>query len=209
MYDMFIGGVSLAGESSADTLLREISEEIGIDLCEVFNADENLSTSFEKRRRVKEIQRVHRNNRIMKGRQGDKPKQSLNDEEALSGNDMTDVQSSLKSDGNTDTDTYTDIGISTGSPPGSGSGCKIAFLGKTIVKTDMNQCLVDIYSVILSDRHESQLTFKDGEIQWGKWMTIDELITSIEAQRDMYVPDGLQVWDSLPEMLKDNIVTLR
>ena len=31
MYDMFVGGVSGSGESSLQTLLRELKEEIGLD----------------------------------------------------------------------------------------------------------------------------------------------------------------------------------
>ena len=31
MYDMFVGGVSSSGESSLQTLLRELNEEVGLD----------------------------------------------------------------------------------------------------------------------------------------------------------------------------------
>lgn len=140
--DMFIGGVSKAGEPAGETLLRELNEECGLDLVVTGNA--------------------------------------------LDGSE---------SDGRNEDST------------------SITYLGETTVKTNCNHCIVDCFQVSLSDRRSSEIAFRDGEIEWGQWVSFSELQEMIaqssafssgesETRPFPFVPDGMQVWDALPKLLK-------
>lgn len=116
MYDMFIGGVSAAGESSTETLLRELKEEIGLDL-----------------------------------QAGD-------------------------------------------------GGSSIESIGTTTIETGYNHCIVDCFVVRCSLRQAEGIQFRDGEVQWGEWMELDDFRRFLCELRQAFVPDGLQVWEALAGM---------
>jgi len=44
---------------------------------------------------------------------------------------------------------------------------------------------------------EASLQFRDGEIQQGKWISLEELLEDIKVNEILYVPDGMQVWNAL------------
>lgn len=132
MLDMFIGGVSAYKESAMTTLVRELDEEVGVDLSEV------------------EMPFIDR--------QG--------------------VDDSLPSS----------------SPYHLSSGSQVVYLGDITVRTAMNHCLVDCFAVKLAPFLANSIQFRDGEIEWGQWMNLEELYALLENGGEAnFVPDGMQV----------------
>lgn len=152
MYDMFIGGVNQANESPAQTLLREIQEEIGLNF---------FDSSPSSQENIPPLTQV--------------PTNSPKDRK---GNGLLPIMDTL------------------------GSERKIVSFGQCVVQTNYNHCLVDCYLVFCDDSDVASIVFSDGEISEGRWMSLDELGAMVAGEREMFVPDGLQVWDALPSMLR-------
>jgi 8-oxo-dGTP pyrophosphatase MutT (NUDIX family) len=76
-------------------------------------------------------------------------------------------------------------------------------IGSTVIKTNYNHCLVHCYACLCSDELAKAICFNDGEIASGHWTNADELekISTSKSKREEYVPDGLQVWDSLLNLI--------
>jgi len=167
MFDMFIGGVSAAGESSANTLIRELQEEVGIDLkqCESFTE----TAAVFQRRAGASRQKKNEVKKLLRDR-------DISEQQQMAIYAMSDILQ--------DSDC-------------SSTGNVIKFLCKTKCFTNYNHCLVDIFAVKLQAEAISKMAFKDGEVQFGEWLTLDELQQRLLVARDKFVPDGLQVWDNL------------
>jgi 8-oxo-dGTP pyrophosphatase MutT (NUDIX family) len=171
MFDMFIGGVSAAGESSVQTLIRELQEEVGIDLMHTENF-ENTAAAY-----LKNADTTSKINFVKKLLRDSDVSESKQKEIEYMSKDITDSKSF--SVGNT-----------------------IKFLGRTKCYTGYNHCLVDVFAVKLLDTTIADMAFKDGEVQFGEWLTLVELRNRLlQGGRDKFVPDGLQVWDDLQESL--------
>jgi isopentenyldiphosphate isomerase len=124
MLDMFIGGVSLHKEAVMTTLMRELNEEVGIDLTEVQlpHLDYNVE----------------------------------NKDEAY--------------------------------------GTQVISIGETMIRTNMNQCLVDCFLINLAPIHADNIYFKDGEVEWGQWISMERLYELLEGDGyQQFVSDGMQV----------------
>lgn len=146
MLDMFVGGVSVRGESIVSTLIRELNEECGIDLQE----SEFIQKSG------KSLQDLFRS-----------CTNTTQHALLLSQSALEKLQSD---DGN-----------------------EVKYLGETIIQTRLNHCVVDCFAVLLSDLDSQRISFKDGEIEWGKFVTAQELLSLLANGKDSFVPDGIQV----------------
>jgi len=70
----------------------------------------------------------------------------------------------------------------------------VIYVGNTIVKTSLNHCLVSCFLVLLNKMQSETISFKDGEIESGDWMSLSGLETSLSTNGDAdFVPDGMQV----------------
>eukprot|EP01038_Epipyxis_sp_PR26KG_P008924 gene8924-12034_t len=170
-YDMFIGGVCQAGESTASTLLRELNEECGIDLSVISN-NSNIEENM--------IANIQTNSQI-----------DYNIESKLTWSKAADLawerwltkQNNNKN--NENLSKYSNL---------INNDNKIIRLGETVIRTSYNQCVVDCYIIILSEEKASNIYFADGEIAWGKWMSLTHLQNMLEGQGiHDFVPDGMQV----------------
>ena len=146
---MFIGGVSTAKESPFDTLLREIQEEVGIDLSvaepnkdDSVNADSNNNMQSKSRKVRKRIENKAYYLKIKGLDLEEKPKES----------------------------TF------------------IMNIGKTVIKTSYNYCVVHCFAINLSNAKAEKIEYRDGEIEWGKWVSIKELYNLVEESEDKFVP---------------------
>lgn len=75
--------------------------------------------------------------------------------------------------------------------------CQVQFLGDLLVQTDRSHCLVDTFLVHLSPEMTGMICFPDGEIEWGEWMTMNQLSSLLADDGDLnFVPDGMQVLHS-------------
>lgn len=77
----------------------------------------------------------------------------------------------------------------------------ICKLGQTTILTDYNHCIVDCFLILCGNSDVNSITFRDGEIESGKWMTLEEIDELVRDKQEIFVPDGLQVWRALPNML--------
>ena len=64
--------------------------------------------------------------------------------------------------------------------------------------TSVNRCLVSCYEYD-ADIGDVNIKFRDGEVSWGDWIAIDEVVNAVEdgklgGGRVEFVDDGLQVW---------------
>jgi hypothetical protein len=78
----------------------------------------------------------------------------------------------------------------------------IRYLSKTTIETSYNHCIVDCYAVTCTEKIGSSIAFKDGEVQWGEWMTNEELNLMLLEREGEFVPDGLQVWKHLLDLTR-------
>ena len=175
MYDMFIGGVCSSGEGPADTLLRELNEEAGLDFS-IIDTNTNNDSSLKKKKRDIEIPWV--------SPEADKAWQQFKQSPSYlrlfpSSSSSSSLSSSTTTNNNN-----------------SNSNC-LKYIKKCRIKTSLNYCTVYLYIAICSTKMEASLQFRDGEIQQGKWTSLEELLEDIKVNEILYVPDGMQVWNAL------------
>ena len=173
MYDMFIGGVCSSGEGPADTLLRELNEEAGLDFS-IIDTNTNNDSSLKKKKRDIEIPWV--------SPEADKAWQQFKQSPSYL---RLFPSSSSSSSSSTTTNNNN-----------SNSNC-LKYIKKCRIKTSLNYCTVYLYIEICSTKMEASLQFRDGEIQQGKWTSLEELLEDIKVNEILYVPDGMQVWNAL------------
>eukprot|EP01041_Mallomonas_annulata_P008066 gene8066-16548_t len=173
MWDMFIGGVSVTQEAADITLIRELSEELGLDFTEYMSSSHSpLSHSK------------------------DLLNESLLSSDKFSNktwNQFQEIFHKLFIQNDLDT-------ISNSIIPQDNSNY-IKYLGKTIIETSYNHCLVDCYAVICSKEMSSSIRFSDGEVQCGKWMSLQDLKDFLQNDEKSFVPDGMLVWKAIFDML--------
>lgn len=127
--DMFVGGMSAHREPVLSTLIRELDEEVGVDL--------------------KEVEMPH-------------------------------------------IDYH---------PSGPRFATQVVHLGDVTV----SHALVDLFLVKLAPMLADNMHFRDGEIEWGEWMSLDKLRGLLEGEgREQFVPDGRLAWAALPGLLADS-----
>ena len=166
MLDMFIGGVCSSGESPEVTLLRELSEEVGLDF---------ISTKS-----------PIINGKIVKSGS----KSAIWDSNAFAK-----AWNTFKS-----TERYGELfSSSVDKNVVEDGGGKVKYLGRCTIYTSYNHCIVYVYAV--TTPISQVISFRDGEIDEGTFMTLDKLQNLLEHSRDEFVPDGLQVWDEIPNLL--------
>ena len=199
MYDMFVGGVSSSGESSLQTLLRELNEEIGLDFTLSSSTIDYCDS---------ENKKIDNKNSKMKSETIPGPYSSTvgegrmfpdNDalQKFLTASDMTQkLKKSILISGQ---DKQEEIGN-----PVILSDNRISYLGRTTIETSYNHCIVDCYAAICNDKYASMISFPDGEIEWGEWMNMNSLNLLLEDKNKIFVPDGLQVWNALPSFVNKN-----
>ena len=94
-----------------------------------------------------------------------------------------------------------ELGIDLASEISSSSESSIVrYVGNTIIATEYNHCIVDCFVIHCPMEVAKELRFNDGEVEWGQWMTHEELQRLLDDSRSRFVPDGLQVWEALPTM---------
>ena len=196
MYDMFVGGVSSSGEAPYQTLIRELIEEVGLDFASTPNNSAAVSVESSKNIGVDEEEnggkkKRHYVDKIGRGN-------LFEDEEAF----QKFMKNPLMSQKEKNTYLISQTVNKIASPCSDiRSGNKIQYLGLTTISTSHNNCIVDCYSAICSAEFASSITFSDGEIDWGEWVTLDALNTMLEKKENEFVPDGLQVWRALPHLI--------
>ena len=196
MYDMFVGGVSSSGEAPYQTLIRELIEEVGLDFTSTPNNSAAVSVECSKNNGVNEEENSGKKKRPYADKIG---KGNLFEDEEVFQKFMKNPSMSQK-EKNTFLISQTVNKISS---PCSDirSGNKIKYLGLTTISTSYNNCIVDCYSAMCSEEFANSITFPDGEIDWGEWVTLDALNTMLEQKEIEFVPDGLQVWRALPHLI--------
>ena len=214
MYDMFVGGVSSSGESSLQTLLRELKEEIGLDFTssniendlngknetenEVENNNENESNKDDNEYNIKNDKKI-KNEKVEPYADTVGQGRMFLDNEALKffltdSNMSQKLKKSILISGREQNNKIEDLNVV------NDDNC-ISYLGRTTIETNYNHCIVDCYKAICNDKFSNSIFFPDGEIQWGEWVTLDSLYSLLEDENKEFVPDGLQVWNALPLMI--------
>ena len=193
MYDMFIGGVSEAGESSEMTLIRELNEEAGIDLLETFESEEDIGYIYARKEYADKVQ-----NRI----------RAYQDRKIISWETAFDLAYANYKTAYIPPEKLREL------EPPIPTGNSATYLGNTICYTTYNHCFVDVYAVVIDEKSKCNIKFKDGEIQAGEWISTDALnqwLAKDEEEKDnekeqvngrhQFVPDGLLVFDDLSNLM--------
>ena len=176
MWDMFVGGVCQTGESPHDTVLRELCEEVGLDSMDVDSDGVD---------------------------QGAREGEGEGEGRGLSPASLSQFAQHFHRTFHSDSPR---LGPSPSLDTDTGDsnlavGDGVLHIGQTVVETPYNHCLVDCYAVLCSPSAEAGVRFNDGEVQRGRWMSLQDLKVFLEEERGVFVPDGLQVWTALPDML--------
>jgi hypothetical protein len=195
MFDMFVGGVCSSGETAYETLLRELNEEIGLDF--TTSSSQNVPENVQKNEGTEAGTVIVKKKNPYSDKIGS-GKMFQNEEEFRSfmrSSNMTQkekknilISSSIQSV------VELDATVSCGN--------SISYLGMTTIETSYNHCIVDCYAAICTAQFADSITFQDGEIEWGEWATLDTLNSMLRDHEKEFVPDGMQVWDALPSMIK-------
>jgi NUDIX domain len=195
MFDMFVGGVCSSGETAYETLLRELNEEIGLDF--TTSSSQNVPENVHKNEGTEAGTVIVKKKNPYSDKIGS-GKMFQNEEEFQSfmrSSNMTQkekknilISSSIQSV------LALDATVSCGN--------SISYLGMTTIETSYNHCIVDCYAAICTAQFAESITFQDGEIEWGEWVTLDTLNSMLRDREKEFVPDGMQVWDALPSMIK-------
>jgi NUDIX domain len=195
MFDMFVGGVCSSGETAYETLLRELNEEIGLDF--TTSSSQNVPENVQKNEGTEAGTVIVKKKNPYSDKIGS-GKMFQNEEEFQSfmrSSNMTQkekknilISSSIQSV------VELDATVSCGN--------SISYLGMTTIETSYNHCIVDCYAAICTAQFADSITFQDGEIEWGEWATLDTLNSMLRDREKEFVPDGMQVWDALPSMIK-------
>ena len=75
------------------------------------------------------------------------------------------------------------------------TGSSVLAIGDTIIKTDLNHCLVSCFLVALDEILATSIRFRDGEIEYGEWIPLETLENDLISKGDKdFVPDGMQVY---------------
>lgn len=119
MYDMFIGGVSSSGEAPIETLMRELLEEIGIDLAK---ANDQQATTAQEMDRDKPISKSY----------------SMWSKSPAAKNAWQQFQT---------TSQYAKLFPKSSATSANNIDLIVAYIGRTTIYTDYNHCLVDCYFV--------------------------------------------------------------
>jgi len=190
MLDMFIGGVTMSGEKPIQTLFRELREECGLDVLSVSAGDDAYGDT-----------RVW--HRTRESSNDDSESDTVDSSQLSNGNGGTSklawksavevafrrYQRSLGQSATIDAEVE------------FREGYVLRFIGQTIIATELNHCLVHVYFLQLSEAQSSQISFADGEIEWGRWVSFPDLDALLAAAADdddidgpeRFVPDGMQV----------------
>jgi hypothetical protein len=183
MYDMFIGGVSSADESSLETLLRELKEEIGLDFS---IATSTLNTKNEnKSNKIEDKDIIGENKLFLTNEIFENFLKNSSMTQNTKMNILKNEKNRLNENDN-DTDTTNEI----------------QYLGQTTIKTSYNHCIVDVYTVVCNENYSKNIVFQDGEICWGEWIKTPKLYDMLQGEEKEFVPDGLQVWNAIPGMVE-------
>ena len=166
------------GESPADTLLRELYEEAGLDFSKVDINTNIYSESALKKKKNTEIPWV--------SPEADKSWQQFKQSTSYSRLFTSSISSPSSSSSSSSSTTTSSIDYN-----------NLKYVKKCRIKTSLNYCSVYLYMAICSTTMEASLQFRDGEIQQGKWISLEELFEDIKVNETNYVPDGMQVWYSL------------
>lgn len=203
MLDMFIGGVMNSEDESPDmTMLRELQEELGLDLSTPAEYSPSLSTgdtidddTAVRNRSFKSISR-----RFKYLRDDDKlltQFPSLQENNCLF--QLSEYARLLKRN----LQLYKSVPNSSTNNNDSNDS-KIFRLGKSTCCTSYNHCIVDCYLIICNDNQANSIHFADGEVEWGEWVQLQHLYQLIHTQESQFVPDGMQVWNDLPKLIVDS-----
>eukprot|EP00600_Ochromonadales_sp_CCMP1393_P001386 CAMPEP_0174977034 /NCGR_PEP_ID=MMETSP0004_2-20121128/13373_1 /TAXON_ID=420556 /ORGANISM="Ochromonas sp., Strain CCMP1393" /LENGTH=294 /DNA_ID=CAMNT_0016228149 /DNA_START=216 /DNA_END=1096 /DNA_ORIENTATION=+ len=198
-YDMFVGGVSQAGESAGLTLLRELKEECDLDL----TLPEPIFASPAASKTTPPPPPILTTTTGATGATGTTGTSSVHIDTgnsfstAADGKDLSWKQMaertlqryklSLSILGTTERE-EAPLATSAEVAPVP-VGTSIRYIGRTTVRTSYNHCIVDCFCVTLSNYRQQRIHFQDGEIQWGQWMTVAELEERLQnGGRDDFVP---------------------
>lgn len=193
MFDMFVGGVCSSGETVHETLLRELNEEIGLDF--TASSLRNVPENSSKDEGVEDEMEIMRKknpyyDKIGVGRM-------FLDEEAF--------QAFMRNSNMTQKEKKNILissSVQAVSDSAASCGNSISYLGSTTIETSYNHCIVDCYAAICTKQFAESITFQDGEIEWGEWSTLDALNSMLQDREKEFVPDGMQVWNALPGMIR-------
>lgn len=185
MYDMFVGGVNSSGETSYETLLRELNEELGLDFTTPSVDSVESVAAIEVDETVVRKKNPY-SDRIGEGKM-------FPDKAAFEEFIKNPAMSQKEKKNILVSETVEHVCESINSKESS-----LSYIGRTVVQTSYNHCIVECYAAICSDKLASMICFPDGEVQWGEWKTLEELNAMLLDESKVFVPDGLQVWDALP-----------
>ena len=184
MYDMFVGGVSEAGEPSHVTLLRELQEEVGLNFTNAYGVSELHHISSSSTTTSPSSSSYLNHDDTKTSEKGDDTTITLTNK--TSSNKI--IQKARQ---------HTATADNTNNLP---TANYINYLGRITVHTSYNHCIVECYAAICSQSTSQQVKFNDGEVQWGEWMTGGELDRFLADKECEFVPDGLQVWNALADL---------
>ena len=185
MLNMFVGGVSAAGEPASATLVRKLGEELNLNFLSSCTADQR-QTAMESEKQVRK-QGKNRDPLLL---QELSPKAR-----AAYLATKTDILASVFG---------AKVSINDKQDQEVDGGSHITFLGRTTVETSYTHCIVDVYAVVCSKERAAAIAFKDNESEKGDFVTSVVLYDMLQQQggRENFVPDGLQVWDALSVMTR-------
>ena len=148
MYDMFVGGVSSSGETSYETLLRELNEELGLDFITP------SASSIEPVQAIKVDETVVRKKNPYSDTIGEG---KMFPDKASFEEFMKNPAMSQKEKKNVlVSETVEHVCESINSKESS-----LTYIGRTVVQTSYNHCIVECYAAICSEQLASKICFPE------------------------------------------------